>query len=690
MTDYTRYDYNQLVQRMTELLRDKPGWGNAYESSTGQELIQLMADSVDYLHYMLERRSQEMYIDTARLPSSIIARASEVGYRPRRRIGARGTVSIKLLDEEGNPKPALGTVSIPEMTSLFFDGIEFVTLNDVEIPVGQSETTVQIVQGTMVDFTFDPEDTEGDLNRFGFVTITDFTQYDNNYLRVFDGVKEYVDVAFGDENLAAIGAISFAAVGEPYYDIRYPAFGMRVIFGDEVSGVIPDEPVNVRLISTLGAEVAIQTTVDFELDSETLGDDIAITPANEYFYEIQNTTPIIGGSSPESIESIRTNATGFIRTNNRAVSREDFRYWVRQSGIGNIVDVEAFGEQEISTLVFNANNVFISYLTSSGSNLSQEHVAALREYLQRLSVVGTHIIIKPVNVVKIAYEIDFRRAPSLPISDSELHDIIRRKMASIFELASGSIGKEFQQSDIIDEFYRERVVRNGITYPVVDFLKIQLNGLYPIELPALSNIARISIPLSAVIVDGEEFIVIVDGQEFKVIADDDTPTSIIGKMRDKIYMSTAYTVRLESSEMTITSVDRGKTFTVDVSTGDLSDRVVNQFVVVIPPRTFDNPSNFPLFLAGSFSIIDEDGNVLFLDDGNGNLVDQVGSAENGTVDYVTGEVGVPVLSPGLHYIKFKQDVFDNFKANDESAFSVIDAKTDYLSSDETLSVIRLV
>lgn len=691
MTDYTKYDYNALVQRATEILRDKDGWGNAYDSSTGQELIQLLADTADQLHYMLERRSQEMYIDTARLDTSIIARASEFGYRARRAIGARGTLLLELVDNDGNLIQPSGNVVIPQETSVFYDGIEFITLTQVDIKPDQSSVEIPVVQGTIVEYTFDPNDPDSDLANRSFVTIEDFKYLDNNFLRVFEGADEYADVITGSNDLAAIGAVSFAAEGERYYDIRYPVPGMRVIFGDAISGVLPVSPITIRGIQTRAAEIEIVNQLDFTFSTTTLTDDINVVPANSYKYRLRNSTNITNAFEPEDLESIRLNATSYIRTNNRAVSREDYRFWVLQAGIGGIIDAEVFGEQEVNTFLYNANNVYISYLTNTGAPLTPNEKTTLREYMERIAGVTVHLIFNPANIIKLGYDISFKRHPNLQISDSELHDVIRREMNRLVGIQQGSIGREIQKSDLVDEFYRARLTRNSITYRLVDFIDIKLNGYYAIESPFTSNVVTVTLDSTATITNGSTFTVVIDTTSYSVVADNDTPTSIIGKMRDKIFTSAAFNISLDGASMKIKSFDRTRTFSVDVSGGDLASITSIDYAIVVPPKTFVNISNSDLFVPGSLSIVDDIGIVYYEDNGMGELIDAIGSNQPGSINYVTGEVEVPVLTPGNYFIKFKQDSFDNFQANEETAIDVIDAREDYLNTgDVRLSTIALV
>lgn len=128
----TNYEYEDLREKIEERLRTKPGWGDSYESTVGQNLIDIAADAADVLSYMLERRSQESFQSTARLRSSVVSKASEAGYRSRRALAANGQLELKLVDENGDPKPveAGGEIVIAEGTPVTFDGENFFTTSE--------------------------------------------------------------------------------------------------------------------------------------------------------------------------------------------------------------------------------------------------------------------------------------------------------------------------------------------------------------------------------------------------------------------------------------------------------------------------------------------------------------------------------------------------------------------------------
>ncbi len=231
MTDYTNYNYEELVQAVTEKVQDANGWGDGYTSSMGQTIIQTIAFTVDQLHYMLERRNQESYLPTAVLPSSVRSLANTQGYRPRRKISSRGTVRLDLEDENGAPTSAIGSINIPRYTRVVWENNEFLVNEDVTIEPGESYAEFEIVQGTFQQYEEDPSDTTTNLYKHNFVLFTEYTNIEDTTLEVEVDGEEYFDVAEERNDQPALESLSFAGEEDRVYDVRIANDGLRVLFG---------------------------------------------------------------------------------------------------------------------------------------------------------------------------------------------------------------------------------------------------------------------------------------------------------------------------------------------------------------------------------------------------------------------------------------------------------------------------
>lgn len=487
MFDYTQYNYDELVEEITRILKEQGEWKDSYNSSTGQVLIQLLAAMTDQLHYMLERRTQESFLPTARLRSSVGAISNLLGYRPRRATSARGFVELSLLDDNGLVTTPEGNVIIPKYSTISLEDDRFVNINDINInPTDEPPYVFEIKEGTISEMVIDTSDPDTTLSQNGYVLIHDFDYIDNDSFYIRANGIEYFDVRREINGEPALESLAFATGDDPVYDVRITNEGLQILFGDGTNGMQPTGELSIKWIDSKGSRVSVPSTgLEFEFSSSTLQDDE--TPANLYHYRMINNTPIEYGREPESISDTKRNAPNYIRSGARAVTKSDYVYWTKRSSIGGIIDATAFGEQETGTRVINANNVYITYLTSDGSTLSEENLIQLREYLDVYKGVTTHPVITPAEIIPLQINLRVKRSRYLSASNSEIYDYIRRKMIDKFKLKEGSLGNTVHLSDIYDYVTDLVMVKDGVTFPVVEYVTVGMRGLKKIEVPLVKT-----------------------------------------------------------------------------------------------------------------------------------------------------------------------------------------------------------
>lgn len=534
MADRTNYDYQSLVTRMTELLESKEGWGDAYQSSMGQTLIQLMADVTDYLHYMLERRVTEGYVTLAKLRSSVVARASELGYRPMRIRGHSGFLELTVVDSEGTPIPVVGEVNIPAMTTVSHEGRDFFLIEPAFIGTGESSTRVRVKEGVMKTDIFNVD--EGDII---------FPRYNNIEEDIFfirNNNEEYLDVK-KDSNVNK-RALSFVGADDPYYDIKYGVDGMRVVFGDNDFGKKPEGNVSVYYsqLETLGDSI-LSTDNDFTLNEPLLDFQY---PDVQYEYTLKNVSPIVGGSPEEPIDSIRENAAAYHRSNGRAVTNEDYAFWTRTAGFADIVDVRCFGEEEMDSIIYNLNNVYLTYATSTGMELTTDQVQEYIEFLNHVKTTQAHTVLIPARNIGLRLDLDVVKHKNVPISNAQAYSMILNFAKEYLAIEKGSIGGTFQVSDMIDAMYDLKYTRNGITYDLVDYVKIGADGVIPFEFPTKTGECFVSLASEYTPKTGDEFILNLDNITCKTIINGDLPIfDILTEMRDVIRGTTPFKASVE-------------------------------------------------------------------------------------------------------------------------------------------------
>lgn len=669
MKNYTQYEFEDLVPNITKKFKDKPGLSDSYDSSVAQTLIQLLADTTDHLMYKLERRSQENYASMARLSSSVRAAVSSVGYRPRRKVSSTGILTLKLVNSDGDTITAQGNINILRGTPVYYNDVHFIVDDDYTIPSGTSEIDIKIKQGKLITQTFNFE--EEPYKSTNYIEFSDVVEKEEYSLDVVGDNFVFKDV-FEDVDGLRIRSVSFASSDMPVYDVKYVRNGMRVVFGDGIFGMKPDGNIKVSWVESLGSGIKIvKRGLEFTFESPVLYDDVQVIPSNEYLYTLTNKTPIRGGVDEEDIDEMRNNLTAFVRSNDRGVTNFDYSFWAMRSGIGDIVDIKAYGEHETNRLIFTMNNVYMTYATPDRLPLNREQEMALRAYFNSIKVNTTHLVFRPVDPLYLGLDIDFRRHPDLPISDAQLYRVLVDRVYDYFEIKKGSIGKEFQHSEFIEYMQNLVMEFNDIVYPMTDFVKVKVTGMKDFSLPQSIYDGVITLDPNYTVVANDVWTITIDNNPISIVATSmDSVSTLVDKMQAAIFKETYLMLaRPAYNKIRLTHPSDSGIFGVTVGTGQIGLFTTFDQLIKIP-----RPSNYikrsiNQILPGSVDIVDFDGNVMMVDDGEGKLISD--DHPSVTIDYTSSQFSYPSIPENQYYIRLQQNRFQNFQVSHESLIDVM-------------------
>ena len=695
--DYTQHDYESLVNEISQRFSEVEGWTNAYQTTTGQRLIELFADTTDSLMYMLERRSQEAFISTAVLRRSVVAHASELGYRPRRHVSMTGTVEITLKDNDGNTVNAESDVVIERFTPItsVVSQIGFVTTERAVIKSGSSSTTINIKEGTHQQVSFQASD-EIFTEHYDYV-FEYYENIDEYSIEIDDSGVSYGDVENGD---VVFGTLKYATNTDAVYDVKYGNDGMRIVFGNGTFGRAPVNTITIDYVESNGVITPFNTTGNrFVLEDNVVLDINETIPRKEYRYEILNTSAIRGGNLPETVAEIVDNAPESARVNNRCVSTTDFEYWGRRSGIGGLVDVNAYAESETGASILTMNNINIAYVTNDAQELTVEQTQQLLNYFSRYKVSWVYTALRKVNDINAVVNMYVRKESKLPLSSADFYSYIRSEVESYFTIERGSIGKSLQHSELTEYIQNLSTTVNGVTYDAVDFARIDIHPLYELKTPQEFFDMKIYLSQSYTPVTGDVWTITIDGTDVSVTVEDgDTVNDLVERMRSTV-MQTVYIIALVEDEvgsnvLRLRSRNINNSFTIDISGGDLSASTSTKNVIVVPANSLNLAGLTDVIVPGSVQIVRSDMGVYLQDDGNGVLNEDVNGTltQRATIDYkyftIEGLI-LPIEPEETFYVKYHQNKFQNIDVDDESVV-VLSPFADGVNDDPLYSTIEVV
>ncbi len=328
--DYTNRDYtsirNDLLNRASVVF---PEWTSRDSSDFGMLFVDLVSYMGDILHYYVDQAARESFLETATRRSSLLAIASLLDYIPHGRTSAQTTIT---LDATNSLATDTSPILIPENTK--FTANPLVETADSVIFTSNQAIAFNATGASIAGYTTYAKTTPATLRltegEFFTETFTSNGQLSQRYTLSKTGVVLESIVVSVAEGVAGTN-VSYSRVtrlientnSDKVYVANIEADDSVVLqFGNGIHGKIPatNAVVTITYRRSRGAagNVEANSVTSFYSLSNAYGptyDGILITP---------NTARAFGGSNSESIISLKANIPTSFRSQDRAVSLQDY------------------------------------------------------------------------------------------------------------------------------------------------------------------------------------------------------------------------------------------------------------------------------------------------------------------------------------------------------------------------------
>lgn len=321
--DYTSRDYlsirQDILDRAATLV---PEWSNRNSSDFGMVLVDLWAYLGDILHYYVDRAAAETYLGTAVNSSSVLALANLFDYRPAYQTSAIGSVSLS-----ANTPNHLDTIVIPQNTGFIAAATDneplvyYTTTASASMGPSVTSVVVEIVEGKYVN-------EESPIQAVTRNTYSNGTAGQRFNLR-YTGVIPSSIVLYVAEGPNSGGSptkvqyfytadVTLSTSSSKVFGIEIAADGVaQVVFGNGVNGKIPNNRAEITVSYRYG-QGAVGNVSSGRITAFDSGSNINTV-------SILSSSVATGGTDSESLESMKTNIPLMFRTQNRAVSIQDFK-----------------------------------------------------------------------------------------------------------------------------------------------------------------------------------------------------------------------------------------------------------------------------------------------------------------------------------------------------------------------------
>jgi len=313
----------------------------------------------------------ESSLDSATLRENVVSLARNVGYVPRSRSAAKAVVSFNIASSSTSAqiilKAGLVCVGAVDNTSYTFSVPEDITRNNVN--GSASFDNIEVYQGIYLTKEFVVDNSTN--QRF----ILNNPNIDTSTIVVKVGTREYKQV----DNIFTVDSNSEIYLLQEIADEKY-----ELLFGDGIIGkkIETGTTIKVSYITTDGADGNGPSLFSYS-GTTTDSSDILVTPSGTVSVSTVNRAS--GGSSIESIDSIKYFAPRVYSSQYRAVTARDYEAII-QKIYPNTESVSVVGGEELDPPQF--GKVLLSIKPKNGISISDFTKTEILNDLKQYSVSG--------------------------------------------------------------------------------------------------------------------------------------------------------------------------------------------------------------------------------------------------------------------------------------------------------------
>lgn len=448
----TSLDFDQIKQALKTKLQASSEFADYdFEASGLSNILDVLAYNTHINGLIANIATNETFLNSAQLRSSVVSHAETVGYFPSSKTASTAEVSISIATSDTVTTTATLPVfseftgSIGDTTYTFQTTEAFTATNDGSGNFAFTDdnglTTLKIKEGTRKTKSF----IVGDSTEEQIYVIPD-ANVDKTTLqvKVFDTTTSSAFTTYTDvQNVVRIDSTSTVFI------VRETPNGFfEVIFGEgNVLGQSPSagNKIEITYIASNGADANDITSFSAVADVTIAGTD--------YTPSVTTVTNSAGGDEKESIQSIKRNAPLVFASQQRMVTAEDYKAIIGQRFTQVLKDVSAWGGEDNVPAEYGKVYVSLNFkdsISSSVQTATKNNIAnTLTKNLAIMSI-DTEFVDPSDTFVELIVDFDFD--PDLTgVTLDTTQNNIKNTLATFFTDNLGTFNSVFRQSAILTE-----------------------------------------------------------------------------------------------------------------------------------------------------------------------------------------------------------------------------------------------
>ena len=442
-----------------------------YEGSGLSIIMDILAYNTHYNAVYLNMAMNENFIDTAQLRSSVVSIARNLGYTPKSKKSSKTKVTFTIPTTDP-PNTALTL----EKTTKFvgdIDGTSFIFQPTSAVSALSDGsrylfTDVELREGTRLSIQYDATDGDGiPVNKF----------YINNFNIDTESIEVFNIEAGVSGNTQTYNLVSDITIldkeSQIYYLFESTNRTYVIQFGDGVLGTKPEGGTIIISFQTSSGEAANGISKLTLSDTIGAGRTAGLETFGASDLVFNNIETSYGGSSEENIESIRTSALNNFSTQGRAVTAEDYRFFLERD-YPQAESISVWGGQDNVPPIY--GKVFISFKPKRGFRITnavkQEIITNIIETKNVLTIIP-EIVDADFTFIQINASVLFNAKKTM-FTSAELKSLILAKIMRYSSDELTKFGTRFSYSKFVNDIDK---TENSI---ISNYSQIKLRKNFPV------------------------------------------------------------------------------------------------------------------------------------------------------------------------------------------------------------------
>ena len=454
-TIISELDFNQIKAQLKSFLQGQTQFADYdYDGSNMSVLLDILAYNTFQNSFYTNMALGEMFLDSAKLKSSVVSHTKELNYLPRSYRSSIAKINISF-----SPSDSPAAITIPKHTKFTttLDGTTYTFLTDeanIVTPVDgvYSITDVSVYEGRIVKEYFD---------------VTASTKYELSNKRLD---TNSIEVVVYDSNVAGAASNSYThkpnlfgvnATDKVYYLQAFKEDQYEIYFGQNSFGYEPQ----------IGQVVEVTYRVSIGEDANNAKTFASVGSIGGYVPTVTTQSISSGGAEQESLESIKFYAPKSIQIQDRAVTESDYVNLMK-SNFSEIQAISVFGGEELDPPRY--GKVFVSIDTTQGDGVSE----GLKEVYKRFLLERSPLTVYPevISAEFLYAELISTVYFNINVSDAtpgEIESVVRNAISSYNTTYLNDFNKNLRVSRIsraIDDSHPAIVANDTEIRMIADFV----------------------------------------------------------------------------------------------------------------------------------------------------------------------------------------------------------------------------